>query len=427
MAALCLNFSSSAQNTSIKILPLNVGDKVPEEVWNLPLQVINNSEGKKNIRLSDYRHKLIILDFWATWCKPCIKQFPKLAELRRNYNGKLHVLGVAYENEKKLADFYQKQAFTDITASIVNDKVLSAYFPHKWIPHYIIIGKDGLIKTVTTAEYITAENIETLLNNGHSFGQVKYDFDPKNPLFISENYPKENGIVYYSILSRGSYSGLPAGSQFRKDTARIIGRALTNSTMLLIYETAVAAIFDNLKDNYNGKRVIFEVRDRSKIDNITNLEGKSDKINIYNYDIILPSEKADSLYHYMLRDLNAYTDYYGRIEKRMVKCLVLRRKNVTSIIKTVGGRPENTLFTHIPARLINCPLSYLINRVNEIKEIPYPVIDETQYVENVDLIFPNKIRDINDLKASLNALGLILDEEYRELNTFILSDRLGAN
>lgn len=47
-----------------QITPLQVGDAVPDELWNMSIQVINELEGKKSIKLSDYRKKkLILLDF----------------------------------------------------------------------------------------------------------------------------------------------------------------------------------------------------------------------------------------------------------------------------------------------------------------------------------------------------------------------------
>src|SRR5690606_27790543 len=75
------------------VQPLQIGDTIPEALWHLPLQVVNHPEGKETITLNDYRDKkLVILDFWATWCKSCIEGFPKLEAYQRKYADDLGVL-----------------------------------------------------------------------------------------------------------------------------------------------------------------------------------------------------------------------------------------------------------------------------------------------------------------------------------------------
>ncbi len=74
LLCLCLSLSfapAPAQSPGT----LQVGDTLPPELWDLPLEVIQHPEGTT---LSAYKDKLIILDFWATWCAPCVKSLNKL-------------------------------------------------------------------------------------------------------------------------------------------------------------------------------------------------------------------------------------------------------------------------------------------------------------------------------------------------------------
>src|SRR5690606_33441091 len=81
------------------VKPLQIGDTIPEALWHLPLQVVNHPEGKDTITLNDYRDtKLIILDFWATWCVPCIKSLGKLDSLQKQFGEELTVLPATYED-----------------------------------------------------------------------------------------------------------------------------------------------------------------------------------------------------------------------------------------------------------------------------------------------------------------------------------------
>lgn len=49
------------------------------------------------IRLSDYKGKWIVINYWATWCKPCLQEMPALNDLYRKHTNQLIVLGVSYD------------------------------------------------------------------------------------------------------------------------------------------------------------------------------------------------------------------------------------------------------------------------------------------------------------------------------------------
>jgi thiol-disulfide isomerase/thioredoxin len=50
----------------------------------------------RTVRLSDYRGKVVLLNFWATWCPPCRAEMPDLVKMQREYKGGLQVIGVTY-------------------------------------------------------------------------------------------------------------------------------------------------------------------------------------------------------------------------------------------------------------------------------------------------------------------------------------------
>jgi peroxiredoxin len=55
----------------------------------------------RRVRLSDYRGKVVLINFWATWCAPCLAEMPELAKLQMDYEGKgLQVIGVTYGRER---------------------------------------------------------------------------------------------------------------------------------------------------------------------------------------------------------------------------------------------------------------------------------------------------------------------------------------
>ena len=62
---------------SAKYEPLTVGKSAPD--FQLP------DLNEKEIRLSDYRGKVVFLNFWATWCKPCREEMPSMQVLYKNF------------------------------------------------------------------------------------------------------------------------------------------------------------------------------------------------------------------------------------------------------------------------------------------------------------------------------------------------------
>jgi thiol-disulfide isomerase/thioredoxin len=73
---------------------VKVGQKVPEVDFK---SLLNTKQ--TNVSLSALQGKVILLDFWATWCEPCIKGMPHLEELQQTYKNKLQIITLTSENK----------------------------------------------------------------------------------------------------------------------------------------------------------------------------------------------------------------------------------------------------------------------------------------------------------------------------------------
>ena len=76
--------------------------------------VIRDIQGKTH-RLADYRGKWVLVNFWATWCSPCLSEIPELISLHNAHKDKdLLVIGIAMESgsRKKVADFARKHGIS---------------------------------------------------------------------------------------------------------------------------------------------------------------------------------------------------------------------------------------------------------------------------------------------------------------------------
>jgi len=100
----------------------------------------------KDISLSQYKGKVILLDFWATWCGPCKIEIPGFVELQDKY-GKdgLQVIGVSVDDTPEQLVPYVKQLKMNyvVLQGLGHDDMQDAYGPLVGIPTTVLISRDG--------------------------------------------------------------------------------------------------------------------------------------------------------------------------------------------------------------------------------------------------------------------------------------------
>jgi peroxiredoxin len=102
---------------------------------------------RDTLRLSNFQGKIIILDFWDTWCPPCQKEIPDFVELYRTYQQKnVVIIGLALgrEGEEKVKSFAAAQNIS-YPLAIADSTVLNAYGPIQGIPTTLIIDRNSKI------------------------------------------------------------------------------------------------------------------------------------------------------------------------------------------------------------------------------------------------------------------------------------------
>jgi cytochrome c biogenesis protein CcmG/thiol:disulfide interchange protein DsbE len=111
----------------------------PAPDFNLPL--IDGGE----LKLSSYRGKVVLLDFWATWCVPCREETPHFVELQQKYGGEgLQIIGVSMDDSTDPVTFYQ-QFHINYPLLMGTADVGSAYGGVLGLPIAFLIDRDGRI------------------------------------------------------------------------------------------------------------------------------------------------------------------------------------------------------------------------------------------------------------------------------------------
>lgn len=115
-----------------------------------PPLVLKDLRGR-TLRLNDYKGKVVLLNFWATWCPPCRAEMPDLVEMQREYGGRgLQVLGITYppQTAQEVRRFVRELKVNYPVA--LGTKETKALFDKKneTLPVTIVIGRDGEVRDV---------------------------------------------------------------------------------------------------------------------------------------------------------------------------------------------------------------------------------------------------------------------------------------
>lgn len=404
------------------IAELKIGDQVPDILID---KIINND--KRSIRTSDYKDKLLVLDFWDIYCTTCIASMPKLDSLQKVFGDQVKLLSVTYQPEEMITKFFKTNRFLNEhkppvnRASVVDDRILRSYFRYETNPHVAWIYK-GKVVAITGGEYITANNIQTVLEGKAVDWVLKTErFDSSLPFVVVNTLwqeASESPYYGYSVLT-GQATAVPA-----EGSIHFIQDKVNNHTRVAIlnqdiFTTYRMLLFNTRSDEYNQKnayanthpsRTVLELKNSSGIMYNKEYGDYTDwlKKNVICYEqvkqgIIDRTVMAKSAVH----DLNNRLGLYVRYEKRKVKCLVF--------VKT--DKPvADTRTTQEGGTVI---LPYLVANLDFEGKYP-PFIDETGFTGGLN--FQKYDGTIAGLRKEMQRHNLDLIEAEREIEVMVISD-----
>ena len=400
--------------------PLKIGDQVPDML----LSPLANYK-ERRAHLSQFRGRLVILDFWATNCQGCIRAFPHMEELQKKFGSDLQILLVNTQSQQQIDHTFEVvgktipdfRKYRPRLPSLTSDQQLNALFPHYYIPHEVWISAQGKVIAITDEKAVTEENIRSAISGGPFHLRQKNDllWQDLHQALLPQIYSSfKDSIVYYSILIKG-IDGIRTDIAFHSDTLKKTVRISRPTVPILeLYADALTQSegFDHPFKNANwdyGKRVVLEVSDSSRY----LWDGKGNYADwaaehTYAYEAVLPLHAKDKLYEDMVADYNRYFSLHGRMENRKMKCLALVRTSEEDKIRYKGPHVY-----HGAVRIIDSNNAYHLNgseldllreSLSEYKPAsPYPIVDHTGYTDWADITITAPLNDLEKVRAELRA------------------------
>ena len=108
--------------------------------------VIFLDDADKEINIQNLDSKLIILNFWATWCEPCKEEMPSLNRLQANQklkNLKIYPINIGKENLKKVKSFFTELDINNLEPYFDNPSTLAKTFSLRGLPTTILLNSKG--------------------------------------------------------------------------------------------------------------------------------------------------------------------------------------------------------------------------------------------------------------------------------------------
>lgn len=410
--------------------PLMLGDKAPDYEFTT---MINYKS--KIVKLSDFKGKLVILDFWNTSCGSCIASWPHLLDIQKEFEGKIQIILVnpvqneetvrkAFERRKKVANVDMTLPAVCYDADIVN------LFPVSGVPHVVWLDGDRVVKSVTYSSSINSNNINALLRGEEVNMPQKInnsEYIPatfQKPLFLNDNGGKPKEIYAYSFFGKGDDKLYPTYGLVSSEKRHEYYIVLTNYCLLDFYKLA----YSNRKTHLGLEMILPNrtlLRASDSVKYVEQINGEIIRDNLFVYQVIAPPSSLLDLQKIMQSDLDRYVGLDAKWVKMKRKCLVLTATDTSLISYRSGSRRAIINETNIDLNQVS--LKYFLDFLEDGTDYywsPYPLIDETNFKGLLGSIaFETNVSDYRQLDKALRKYGMRLSLEDRVVDILVVSDQ----
>ncbi|HVI44598.1 MAG TPA: TlpA disulfide reductase family protein [Chitinophaga sp.] len=398
---------------------------------------VHSNGNEKQLKISQLRGKLVILDFGATWCGPFIGQMCRLASLQKKFGACVQIILVTRDSQVVVSRWLEKYNHVEDRFSlpmVTDDSALSAAFPHQFLPHYVWISPQGYLMGATGSDMVNSVQIEAILAGKKVRLNPKVDPAPEQmllPAAIEATTGNGKGdfdeAVLFRSKLRGYQHGAGTGTIRRSDsTGHWKGMYCVNQSIFSLYQEAYGyGEFEALLQ-VPGNRVLLELPQASGFrytgnpkDTLT-LNAWMGK-NSYCYDLDIADPGELSLHATMARELDHLFGLQSCMQERMMRCRVLKWTNDAYKLYSKVG-PAYCEDNPDWLQLSNSESSELYERLLKYwwQQDTMPFIDETGGTRHIDLELHARLSDPAAVALALAGSGLEIVTELRRINMLVI-------
>ncbi len=372
---------------------IKVGDKAPK--INITDYILNSPKDK------NIENKYIILEFWATWCAPCLGAVPHLNDLRDQFKNRkdLVFLSLTYEKPEKTKRTLEKIAFKTIVVSDQTKKTETNYNV-EGLPHTVLIDDKGIVKWIGKPYDLNSSLIEKFLKGENNLTESVAIEEEKNDQKEVEKIESENNT--------------DVALKFLKDKNTQFIFSLINSQKN-DYNMAMEALFIGkyVDLNNNLKSILSKIIKKPKSQIIIPENLVETKFNL----IYKNSNKLDinTLTNNLKTNLLNSLNLKEYIETRSVEVYNLKIINTKKLNISPDQDEENHSGSNETHFIFsNSNIETLIKELGDYQKII--IFNETGLNENLDFII--RKCELEELLDDLETYGLTLEKVNKEIEFY---------
>jgi thiol-disulfide isomerase/thioredoxin len=315
-----LTNSTFAQTFMAQTNPPMLGKVCPD----FSMSVIGANGIEKPLALSELRGKVVILEFWATYCAPCIPYIKHFEKLQFQFGDAIKVIEISEENRDKVDAFILKRGYKNVSFAMDWGRKLNDMFYHHFIPHTVVIDQDGVVLAFTSPDEIDQEVIGKLINREPVTFTMKHEYQEASYTSSSNTLQNYDQPIIVNKPKNQTYkiefSNYKEGyaTEFVKESSSEY--KFVNCPLSLIYQI----LYDQ-----KTSRVVMDVNDLTKY--------SFENHNSYCLDLSIPDFIGKTVQDVAIQQLEGLFPLKSKMEVRNKKVFTLLKSDLQGAMNSVDS------------------------------------------------------------------------------------------